>query len=284
MKRLAYVALASALILSLTVGAAANAQIHARIYPAPTAPLDVTGLPAGSAIDTVRTADGLTLKGVEIAPRDGKPTFLMFHGNAASAAGTMRWLAPLIADGYGVVAAEYREYSGNPGTANEAGLAADADAFYVRARTLAGHGKLIVVGHSLGGGVAFGLATRQKLDALVTIGTFTSLTAMVPAIARPLISDRYDNAAAVATLDEPYYLIHGDADQTVPFEQGEALSKTASAAHKAGALFVIHGAGHAPDSASLAMILRAIAAKVDGNGQAVAVTLPKTVQLTPFGP
>jgi fermentation-respiration switch protein FrsA (DUF1100 family) len=282
MNRLACFALAGALA---TAGAAAaSAQVHGRIYPAPTAPLDVTGLPAASRIDTVRTADGLTLKGVEIAPRDGKPTFLVFHGNAASATGTIRWLAPLIADGYGVVAAEYREYSGNPGTASEAGLAADADAFYARARILAGHGKLIVVGHSLGGGVAFGLATRQKLDALVTIGTFTSLPAMAPLIARPFIPDRYDNEAAVALLDEPYYLIHGDADETVPFEQGEELSKAASAAHKAGALFAVRGAGHAPDGASLAMILRAIAAKVDGNGQAVAVTLPKTVQLKPFGP
>lgn len=280
MNRLACFAFAGALALA----APASAQIHQRIYPAPTAPLDVTGLPAGSAIDTVRTADGLVLRGVEVAPRDGKPTFLVFHGNAASAAGTMRWFAPLIADGYGVVAAEHREYSGNPGTANEAGLAADADAFYARARTLAGGGKLIVVGHSLGGGVAFGLATRRKLDALATIGTFTSLPAMAPVIARPFISDRYDNQAAVATLDEPCYLIHGDADETVPFEQGEALSKAASAAHKTGALFVMHGAGHAPDSASLAMVLRAIAAKVDGKGQAVTVQLPKTVRLAPFGP
>ena len=262
----------------------ADARIHERIYPAPRVPLNVAGLPATSVIDTARTADGLVLKGIEIAPRDGKPIFLVFHGNESSATETMHWFAPLIADGYGVVAAEYREYSANPGEANEAGLAADADAFYIRGRSLAGSGKLIVVGHSLGGGVAFGLSMRNRLDALVTIGTFTSLRAMVPKAAQSLIVDRYDNEAAIAALDEPCYLIHGTEDDTVPFEQGEALRKAASAGHKIGALFVMRGAGHAPDEASLAMILRAIAAKVDGNGKTVTVKLPATVQLEPFGP
>lgn len=280
MKRLARFVFAGTLL----VAAPASAQIHERIYPAPTAPLDLSGLPAGAVIDSVRTADGLTLKGVEIAPRDGKPTFLVFHGNGAAATGSIRWLAPLITEGYGVVAAEYREYSGNPGRASETGLAADADAFYARARVLAGDGKLIVVGHSLGGGVAFGLARRQRLDALVTVDTFTDLRAMAPAAARWLITDRYDNAAAIATLDEPCYLIHGTADSMIPLAHAEALLKAAVAARRSGALFTIRGAGHSPDSPTLAMILRAISAKTQSDGGAVKVQLPETVKLTPFGP
>ena len=280
MKRLAL----AALLGSLLFATSACAQVHERIYPAPTAPVSLTGLPPGAVIDTVRTADGLSLKGVEVAPRDGKPTLLIFHGNASSAMGSVQWFSPLIAEGYGVVAAEYRGYSGNPGKASETGLAADADAFYARARTLAGGGRLIVVGHSLGGGVAFGLSRRQKLDALVTIGTFTRLRELAPAFARGLIWGQYDNEAAVATLDEPYYLIHGTADDTVPWRQGEELHKAASAAHKTGAAFVIQGAGHAPDGETLAMILRAITAKLDGDGKAVSVTLPQTVKVVPFGP
>ena len=279
MTRLACAALAAILLLPMP----ARAQVHGRIYPAPTAPISITGLPAGAAIDTVQTGDGLTLRGIEIAPRAGKPTLLVFHGNEASAMGSIQWFAPLIAEGYGVVAAEYREYSGNPGKASEPGLAADADAFYARARLLAGSGPLIVVGHSLGGGVAFGLAMRQRLEALVTIGAFTNLRAMAPKLLRSLIADRYDNEAAVAALDEPWYQIHGTADETVPWQQGEVLAKLAAAGHKAGASFVIQGAGHAPDGAVLAMILRAIAAKLQGGGKAVSVTLPQMVRLVPFG-
>lgn len=266
----------------LLLSVPACAQIHERIYPAPTAPLAPADLPAGAAIITVRTADGLTLKGVEIAPRDGKPTFLVFHGNGSAATRSMQWLAPLIAEGYGVVAAEYREYSGNPGRASEKGLASDADAFYARARVVAGGGKLIVVGHSLGGGVAFGLARRQRLDALVTIGTFTDLRTMAPAAARWMISDRYDNIGTVSTLDEPLYLIHGTADEVIPFAHGEALRQAAASAHRTGALFTIQGAGHSPDGADISAILRAVAAKTQHPGAMVKVQLPETVRLTPF--
>lgn len=260
----------------------ARAQIHERVYPAPKAPLDLAGLPSAAAMITVTTADGLTLKGVEVAPRDGKPTFLIFHGNGSSATDSVRWLSPLVAEGYGVVAAEYREYSGNPGRASEKGLAADADAFFDRARSVAGAGPLIVVGHSLGGGVAFGLASRRKLDGLVTIGTFTRLAAMAPAIARPLLTDRYDNKGAIASLDEPLFLIHGDADDVIPYAHGEALRAQAVAAHRPGALFTVRGAGHGPDAATLAMVLRAVVAKVESGEATAKVTLPAHVRLAPF--
>ncbi|MBI1683382.1 alpha/beta hydrolase family protein [Caulobacter hibisci] len=266
----------------LGAGMSAFGQIHERIYPAPTAPLSLSGLPEGAAFITVTTADDLSLKGIEVAPRPGKPTFLIFHGNGSAASRSVVWLAPLVAEGYGVVAAEYREYSGNPGRASEKGLAADADAFYARARQTAGAGKLIVVGHSLGGGVAFGLAGRQTLDALVTIGTFSSLPAMAPAFARPLLIDRYDNKAAVAKLDEPYFLVHGDADPVVPFVQGETLRAAAVAAHRPGAMFVVQRGGHGPNSATLATILTTVAAKVEAGGDTAPVALPANVTLTPF--
>lgn len=273
--------LACALLPALLAATPATAQVHHRIYPAPTAPLSLDGLPATAALDAVRTADGLTLGGIEIVPRDGKPTLLVFHGNGSSAMRSVQWFAPLIAEGYGIVAVEYREYSGNPGTASEAGLAADADAFYARARGIAGTGRLIVIGHSLGGGVAFGLATRQRLDALVTIGAFTRLRDTVSRILRAAVPNEYDNAAAVAKLDEPLYLIQGTADDIVPWQMGEQLAKAAEAAHKPGAAFVIKDAGHAPDAAVLALILRTIVAKLDGEGAEIA--LPPTVHLYPFG-
>ncbi|AYV46816.1 alpha/beta hydrolase [Caulobacter flavus] len=281
MKRLAAVAAVVTLVLAPAAAWEANAQIHERIYPAPKTPLSLSGLPPAAALITVVTADGLTLQGVEAAPRDGKPTFLIFHGNGSSAANSAAWLAPLIAEGYGVVAAEYREYSGNPGRASEKGLAADADAFFDRAKQVAGAGPLIVVGHSLGGGVAFGLASRRKLDGLVTIGTFTRLSAMAPAIARPLLTDRYDNKGAIASLDEPLFLIHGDADPVVPYAHGEALRAEAVAARREGALFTVRGAGHGPGATTLAMVLKAIVLRIEG-GKSTPAVLPASVVPAPF--
>ncbi len=266
----------------LLAAAPTDDQIHKFIYPAPATPVSIVDPSYGASVVHISTSDGLTLAGIERAPRDGMPVLLVFHGNESSAMESMRWLEPLLREGYGIVAAEYREYAGNPGTASETGLATDADAFFARARQLAKDGKLIVIGHSLGAAVAFGLATRQKFDALVTIGAFTRLADMAPEDQRARLHDKYDNVAAVTTLKEPLYLIHGTADDTVPYRQAEALRAAGTHAGKAGALFTIKDAGHTPASQDVAMILQAIAAKLYNGGKTVKVTLPQTVSLQPF--
>jgi hypothetical protein len=110
-----------ALLLASAAPSAAGG-VSERIYPAPKAPLSVAGLPAGAEVFTVLTRDNLKLTGIAVLPKAGMPTLLVFHGNGSSAAGTIAWFEPLVARGYGIVAAEYRGYSGNPGKPDEAGL------------------------------------------------------------------------------------------------------------------------------------------------------------------
>jgi hypothetical protein len=269
-----------ALLLTLACAAPAAADpVRDRIYPAPTAPLSVGKLP-GARLVEVRSADGLTLRGIEAAGRADRPVVLLLHGNGSSAADALDWLRPLTARGYGVVAAEYRGYSANPGKPSEAGLAADADAFLAHARALAGGRRVVVLGHSLGGGVAFGLARRHRLDALVTVGTFTRLRAMAPRIARALIADRFDNLAAVPALDEPWFLVHGTADEVVPVRMGEELHRAAARAGKTGTSYVLPGQDHRPDGELVATLVDAVAARLEGGA---APAPPKGVNVVPFG-
>lgn len=255
--------------------------VNNRIYPAPKEALTLDGTPTGTAEITVVTSDGLPLKGLALAAQAHRPTLLVFHGNGSSATTLMRWFAPLAAKGYGIIAAEYRGYSGNPGKPSEPGLASDADAFLGHARGL-DPSRLIVVGHSLGGAVALGLAGRGKVDAVVTLGAFTQLREFVPKIARGFVSDRYDNLAAVAALTEPYFLLHGTADDTVPAQMGAALHDVAGRARLRGASFVIMGAGHAPSGDDLAIVLSQIERDLDGTGFDLAA-LPEKIKLVPFG-
>lgn len=255
--------------------------VNDRIYPAPRVALTLDGTPAGTAPITVVTRDGLSLSGLALPAQPGRPTLLVFHGNGSSATTLMRWFAPLAARGYGIVAAEYRGYSANPGKPSEPGLAADADAFLAYARGQRPT-RLIVVGHSLGGAVALGLADREKLDAVVTIGAFTQLREFVPRIARAFVSDHYDNLGAVAALDEPYFLIHGTSDETVPSQMGSALHGAASKANRDGASFVIVGASHAPTGEHLATIVEEINRHLEGAVFDVA-RLPSEIKLVPFG-
>ena len=257
----------------------ATAQIRERIYPAPTAPL---AAPPGATLITVATADGLTLRGLERPGRPDRPVLLLLHGNASSAADMLGWLDPLAQAGFGIVAAEYRGYSGNPGMPSETGLAADADAFFARAKALAAGRRVIVVGHSLGGGVAFGLAARNKLDALVTIGTFTRLKALAPRIIRAFIKDRYDNLASVPTLDEPFYLLHGTADDVVSVQHGNALHNAAVRVKRSGASVVLDREGHSPDGTTVTAIVESIAARLDRPD--APLSAPAGVRVFPFTP
>jgi dipeptidyl aminopeptidase/acylaminoacyl peptidase len=249
--------------------------------------LTTTDLPPTAQPVTVRTADALTLHGLLIPPKTGQPLLLLFHGNGSSAADALRWFAPLIEHGYGVLAAEYRGYSANPGAPDEPGLARDADAFYAFAQSQVPQAaqnpaQIWIVGHSLGAGVAFGLAQRQHLTALVTIGAFTRLRDATPRIARAFVPDAYRNRDAIPALDEPWFLIHGTADDVVPAAQGEALHTAAGAAHKPGASFVILGADHHPDAALLVPVFAAIGRDLT-TGALSAEGMPGQVKLVPFG-
>lgn len=255
--------------------------IRDRIYPAPREPLSLAGLPVGSTLAHVTTADGLSLIGVQIPGRADRPVLLVFHGNASDADGVVDWLRPLADRGYGIVAAEYRGYSGNPGAPSERGLAADADAFLARAQALAGSRPVIVVGHSLGSGVGVALAARAPVAALVTIGAFTRMRAMAPRIARAFVTDRYDNLAVVPTLAVPLFLIHGTADEVVPAAMGNTLFRAAAAARRRGGAIAIAGGDHHPDGALVAQMVEAIVARLD-HPDAPFATIPGAT-FTPFG-
>lgn len=202
---------------------------------------------------SVTTADGLSLKGYYYPPREaGKRLIVFFHGNGGNRYVAARYAAPLAEQGDGLLIADYRGYGGNPGTPSEKGLRADAAAFVAYGRTLQPGAPIYLFGHSLGGGVALDAATREDIAGVVTLGTFTSLTAMAPAYARPIMPDRFDNLKAVTRIKVPLLLIHGTADDIIPFSEGEALKKAAFAANVRVRAIALTGANHHPDFTKLA--------------------------------
>lgn len=114
---------AAAAALFLSVHPALVGLTRSRIFQPPSAPLSLTGLPAGARFVAVTTADDLALRGIVVEGTADKPVLLVFHGNASSAQSVIEWLAPLASAGYTIVAAEYRGYSGGPGKPTEEGLA-----------------------------------------------------------------------------------------------------------------------------------------------------------------
>src|SRR6476646_2109507 len=117
----------------------------------------------------VGTADGERVIVWHVAPREGQPVFLYFHGN-----GDERFRA-LIADGSGLVALSYRGYGGSSGRPTETGLLADAAAAYAFAIARYGTERIVLWGESLGSALAVALAAEKPVCNLVLEAPFTSV-------------------------------------------------------------------------------------------------------------
>lgn len=187
--------------------------------------------PSGTRIVPFRTEDGLALRAAWVSSGVPAPKVAVyFHGNAESAAQNLPLAIALARSGTDMVLAEYRGFGGQPGRPDEAGLYADGAAL-VSALAAEGvtAGRLVLVGRSLGTGVAVELALRRPPSLLILVSPYTSLPDMGRTLVGPLaplvVPDRFDNLGKIATLACPVVVLHGTRDEVVPFRMGEALAR-----------------------------------------------------------
>ncbi len=88
---------------------------------------------------------------------------------------------------------------------------------------------IVAHGRSLGGGAACVLALQRPLAALVLESTFTGVRALAGRLGFPgfLVVDPFDNLSAVRDLDIPIMVLHGERDEMIPVDEGEALAAAA---------------------------------------------------------
>lgn len=214
------------------------------IYPAPQPP--VQGVPPGMLTATLQTDDGLPLHAAYRPAAAGLPVIIFFHGNGDSLAGAAAATERLGAAGYGLLLVEYRGYGGNPGSPSESGLYRDGRAAlaWLAARGMKRE-DVVLIGNSLGSGVATQLASEGRVAALVLVSGFTSLTDVVSGLypwapVKLLLRDRYDNQAKLARISAPVLVLHGTHDTLIPVAQGEQLA----AASAKATLIRVDRAGH----------------------------------------
>ena len=223
------------MIPALTVGLAMYAAVATVLFLTQRSlmyfPSTVMPSAAGSGMASVayETADGLTLQAWHAPAAAGRPTIVLFHGNAGHH-GDRVWKVRFLRDaGYGVLLASYRGYGGNPGRPTEAGLTADGHAAmaWLNANGVPPE-RTVLYGESLGSGVACILASRYDVAAVILEAPFTSI-ADVARTRFPifpvglLVRDRFDNLSRVAGLQAPLLILHGERDATVPVRFGRRL-------------------------------------------------------------
>lgn len=213
------------------------------IYPAPRTP---SPKPDGFEEIRYRTDDGLDLRAGYRAAHAGKPTILFFHGNGADWPSTAPSTAHLTAQGYGVLAAEFRGYWGNPGSPNEQGLYADGRAAlaYLASKGIAPK-EIIIIGNSIGTGTAVQMASEQQPQALILTSPYASFSQLIgekfPWLpTRILLKDHYESVEKLPNVTTPTLIIHGDQDGLIPVAHAHQLAATNPNAK----LEILRGYGH----------------------------------------
>jgi len=198
------------------------------LYPAPQASAPLT-----SGYDEVQleTSDGLSLRAFYRKAASGWPTVIYFHGNGGTLRGASASNTALVEAGIGALLVEYRGYGGNPGEPSEQGFYLDGEAAMA---WLIEQGivprETVIIGNSIGGGVATEMARRHDPAGLILVAPFTSLPDAVAGKlwwlpARTLVIDQYRNAEKFADLDMPVLIQHGDADNLISDNHGKTLSR-----------------------------------------------------------
>jgi fermentation-respiration switch protein FrsA (DUF1100 family) len=192
----------------------------------------VTPRAAGLDYEDVKlaTADGETLAAWWVSPPKPRGAVVLFHGNAGSIASRVPYAAMFHRLGYATLLVEYRGYGASSGTPSEAGTYQDAEAAWrhlTEVRKFAPE-HIVVVGESLGGGVATWLAARTKPGALILASTFTSVPDVGADVywflpVRLISRTRYDNLSRMPEIDCPVLIAHSPDDEIIPVRHGEAL-------------------------------------------------------------
>jgi fermentation-respiration switch protein FrsA (DUF1100 family) len=196
----------------------------------------------------------------------GKRVLLFLHGNSGNISSNLPQAVRFVRLGFSVLMVDYRGYGESTGEyPSETRVYEDAEAAYqflldegVRAKDI------FIYGHSLGGAVAVELASRIRQAAgLILEGTFTSLAevarARFPFIpVERVLQHRFDSLSKVSGLTLPILLIHGTADQTIPYEMSERLYD-AAASTKKKLLLVVNGDHSSSGAVGQPLYFKAIA-------------------------
>ena len=187
-------------------------------------------------------------RGLVAEPRGPvRATVMVFHGNAGHAGHRDYYASALAPLGVRVILAEYPGYGPRTGALGERSFVADAEQSIMLARRQF-DGPLLLIGESLGAGVAAAAAARQRdhVAGVLLITPWDKLAHLAshhyPWLpAGWVLRDRYDSVAKLAGFGRPVMVAVAERDTIVPARFGAALHASLGEPRR---LAVIAGAGH----------------------------------------
>ena len=189
------------------------------------------------------SADGTELHAWWSEPMGWTPqqgALLLCHGQGGNLSSmgraALQWRDLL---GVAVLLFDYPGFGYSAGSPSETGIYAAADAAYdwMVSEKRVPATRVLIMGQSLGGGVAVDLASRRPHRALLLFSTFTSFPEAAQSTlhvfpARWLAHNQFRNDEKIGKIATPVFVVHGTADRTIPYWQGERLFAAVTSEHK----------------------------------------------------
>jgi uncharacterized protein len=193
---------------------------------------------------SVRVKSGDAVVKVWVLHPGLKRAVIYFGGNLDDAGANLSDFSATFPDRT-VYLVNYRGYGGSTGSASEAALTADARTIYDGAAQR--HDGIIVMGRSLGTGIATALAASRPVERLILITPYDSL-ANVVADAAPwlpvgwLLRDSYNSVGLIGKVHAPVLVMIAGRDRVILRPRSDALSAAIPAPLRS--TVVIKGATH----------------------------------------
>jgi len=173
----------------------------------------------------LQAADGTRLHAWHFKASADAPLIIYFGGNAEE----VSWMLDQLAyrkTGTAWLLVDYRGYGGSAGAPSEEALASDALAWHDYAAQQAK--RVYAFGRSLGSGVAVRMAAERRVDGVILVAPYDSMTAVAryhyPLLpVGLLLKHRFDSIARAPKMTSPLLCIAATNDQVVPIDHARRL-------------------------------------------------------------
>lgn len=179
----------------------------------------------------VSLPDGDRLHALKLPGKDGagQGVVLYLHGNVGDNGRSLRQTRLLESAGYDRFLVDYRGFGKSDGEIDEeADMTEDLQAVYDQLKEQYAEENIILAGYSMGSGPASYLAANNEPGGVVLVAPYTSLVDMkneffwmFPDL---LMKYELNNLKHLAASKCPVYILHGTADELIPFSMAEKLA------------------------------------------------------------
>ena len=174
----------------------------------------------------LKVADGVLLQGLyKKSKQNDAPLIIYFGGNSDDATRFLLHVEGL--KGFNILAFNYRGYVNSSGKPSEKNLFEDAIKIYDK---FAKNSKVILIGRSLGSGVASYLASKREAEGLVLITPYDSIASLArekyPYLPIDLLLKyKFESVKYISKINIPVAVIEVKGDTTVPNKNTQKLIK-----------------------------------------------------------